>query len=89
MVPLALQRLVDAAIADGSIRADVESPDILHALFGIYSAPAAPDWQARSRRLVALLMDGLRWGAPKASRRKSARASERHSRTREARALPR
>jgi AcrR family transcriptional regulator len=73
MVPLALQRLVDAAIADGSIRADVESSDILHALFGIYSAPAAPDWQDRSRRLIALLMDGLRWGAPKAnSRRKSA-----------------
>ena len=73
MVPLALQRLVDAAIADGSIRADVESSDILHALFGIYSAPAAPDWQDRSRRLVALLMDGLRWGASKpASRRKGA-----------------
>ena len=77
MVPLALQRLVDAAIADGSIRADVESPDILHALFGIYSAPAAPDWQDRSRRLVALLMDGLRWGAPKSGTRKKSAAPQR------------
>ena len=33
---------------------------------------ATPDWRDRSRRLVTLLMDGLRWGAPKASRGKSA-----------------
>jgi hypothetical protein len=43
----------------------VDSTDILQALSGIYSAPATPDWQERSRRLVSLLMDGLRWGAPK------------------------
>ena len=66
MIPLALQRLVDAAVADGGIRGDVESSDVLHALSGIYSAPASPEWQQRSRRLVGLLMDGLRWGAPKA-----------------------
>jgi len=60
-------RLVEAAIADGSIRGDVDSADILQALSGIYSAPATPDWQERSRRLVSLLVDGLRWGAPKTS----------------------
>lgn len=62
-IPAALQRLVDAAIAQGSIRADIESSDLLQALSGIYGAPQTPDWRERSRRLVALLMDGLRWGA--------------------------
>lgn len=64
-IPAALQRLVDAAIAQGSIRADIESSDLLQALSGIYGAPQTPDWRERSRRLVALLMDGLRWGAAK------------------------
>jgi len=69
LITQSLKRLVEAAIADGSIRGDVDSTDILQALSGIYSAPATPDWQERSRRLVTLLMDGLRWGAPKAKRR--------------------
>jgi AcrR family transcriptional regulator len=64
-IPAALQRLVDAAITQGSIRADIESSDLLQALSGIYGAPQTPDWRERSRRLVTLLMDGLRWGAKK------------------------
>jgi len=71
-VSLALKQLVDAAVASGSIRSDVDSSDVIHALSGIYSAPEGADWRDRSRRLVSLLMDGLRWGAeelaePKAS----------------------
>jgi AcrR family transcriptional regulator len=65
-VMLALRSLIEAAIEDGSIRKDIESSDVLHALSGIYSAPDTPDWRDRSRRLVALLMDGLRWNSPKA-----------------------
>ncbi|PSH54448.1 TetR family transcriptional regulator [Phyllobacterium brassicacearum] len=65
MVASALRGLVEAAIADGSIRSDIDSADVLHALSGIYSSPDTPDWRDRSRRLVALLMDGLRWGAAK------------------------
>lgn len=64
-IPAALQRLVDAAIAQGTIRSDIESSDVLHALSGVYSLPQTPDWRERSRRLVTLLMDGLRWGAKK------------------------
>lgn len=60
----ALRGLVEAAAASGTIRGDVDSADILQALSGIYGAPATPDWQARASRLVGLLMDGLRWGAP-------------------------
>jgi AcrR family transcriptional regulator len=67
MIPQALHRLVEAAAAGGYIRKDIESSDVLHALSGIYSAPDSPDWRDRSRRLVRLLMDGLRWGVPKKS----------------------
>ncbi|MBB5573835.1 AcrR family transcriptional regulator [Rhizobium paranaense] len=66
MVPIALRGLIERAVADGSIRADVDSTDVLHALSGTYSMPNSPEWHDRSRRLVRLLMDGLRWGAPKA-----------------------
>ncbi|HTN97865.1 MAG TPA: TetR/AcrR family transcriptional regulator [Nordella sp.] len=64
-IPAAVQRLVDAAIAQGSIRSDIDSSDVLHALSGVYNLPQTPDWRERSRRLVTLLMDGLRWGAKK------------------------
>ncbi|RUZ99013.1 TetR family transcriptional regulator, partial [Mesorhizobium sp. M7A.F.Ca.US.001.02.1.1] len=65
-VSQALRRLVEAAVADGTIRGDVDASDVLHALGGIYSAPDTPEWRDRSRRLVKLLMDGLRFGAAKA-----------------------
>ncbi|MET3523036.1 TetR/AcrR family transcriptional regulator [Mesorhizobium abyssinicae] len=67
-VSQALKRLVEAAAAAGTIRADVDASDVLHALGGIYSAPNTPDWRDRSGRLVKLLMDGLRFGATKASK---------------------
>ena len=63
-IPAAFRRLVEAAVSEGSIRADIEPADILQALSGIYGAPDTPDWQDRSRRLMRLLMDGLRAGAP-------------------------
>ena len=60
-----LAGLIDRAVAAGTIRADVDSTDVLQALSGTYSMPNSPEWYDRSRRLVRLLMDGLRWGAPK------------------------
>ncbi len=65
LVPPTLQRLLDAAVAAGTIRADVDAVDILHGLSGLYSAPAGPEWEPRARRLTAVVIDGLRWGAPK------------------------
>jgi AcrR family transcriptional regulator len=63
MISQALRRLLDAARAEGLIREDIDVSDVFHALSGIYAAPASPDWRDRSRRLVSLLMDGLRAGA--------------------------
>ncbi|AGB72894.1 TetR/AcrR family transcriptional regulator [Rhizobium tropici] len=64
-VPVVLSGLIDRAVAAGTIRTDVDSTDVLQALSGTYSMPNSPEWYDRSRRLVRLLMDGLRWGAPK------------------------
>ena len=64
LIPLALKGLVDRAVAAGAIRADADSGDVLHALSSVYAAASGPDWRERSRRLVRLLMDGLRYGAP-------------------------
>lgn len=63
LLPLALKRLVDRAVADGSIRRDADAVDVYHALSTIYSAADTADWRNRSHRLVSLLMDGLRYGA--------------------------
>ena len=64
-VPLALKGLTERAVAGGAIRQDPDSADVLHALSSIYSASDGPEWRQRSQRLVNLLMDGLRYGAPK------------------------
>ncbi len=60
----ALGVLIDAAVADGSIRPDADAEDVLRAMGGIWQMTDGPQWRDQARRLVALLMDGLRYGAP-------------------------
>jgi AcrR family transcriptional regulator len=67
-VPLAFKLLMERAAQAGTIRPDANSADVLHALSSIYSASDGPDWQDRSRRLVRLIMDGLRYGASQTSK---------------------
>jgi AcrR family transcriptional regulator len=61
----AIHRLVAAGVDAGAIRDDVEPFDLLRAVSGICLAPqsAVPDWQQHAKRLVALLMDGMRYRA--------------------------
>ena len=59
----AIAALLDAAAAAGSIRNDVDPDDVLRAMGSIWLVPIEPGWQERARRLLALLMDGLRYGA--------------------------
>jgi AcrR family transcriptional regulator len=59
-----LASLLDAAAAEGTIRNDVDGPDLMRALGGICMANSdSPQAGDQSRRLVALLMDGMRYGA--------------------------
>jgi AcrR family transcriptional regulator len=59
----AITMLLDAAERAGSIRADVEPEDILRVMSGIWLVADGEDWDERARRLLSLLMDGLRYGA--------------------------
>jgi AcrR family transcriptional regulator len=56
----AISTLVKTAIAKGEIRADVDPADLLRAMVGVsYQNPDA-GWEASARRVIDLLMDGLK-----------------------------
>jgi AcrR family transcriptional regulator len=59
----ALATLLNAAVAAGTVRADMAPEDIWQAMSGVWLLPAGEDWAARAQRLLQLLMDGLRYGA--------------------------
>jgi AcrR family transcriptional regulator len=56
----AMALLVERARASGDIRPNTDSADLLRALIGFAYVNAAPDWEASARRLIDLLIDGLR-----------------------------
>jgi len=58
----ALASLLEAAIASGEIRAAISARDLLHAVASL-CMPVADEGPAYSQRMVALLIDGLRYGA--------------------------
>jgi hypothetical protein len=52
--------LVKRAIANGDVRKDADPSDLLRAMIGVsYQNPDA-GWEASARRVIDLLMDGLR-----------------------------
>jgi AcrR family transcriptional regulator len=61
----ALASLLGAAAAAGQVRADVEASDLLQAVASL-CLPAA-DEADHTQRMVALLIDGLRYGATSSS----------------------
>jgi AcrR family transcriptional regulator len=58
----ALRALLEAAAAAGEVRAGVDADDLLRAVASL-CAPAYGADPAHTRRMVALLADGLRYGA--------------------------
>jgi AcrR family transcriptional regulator len=56
----AMALLVDRARASGDIRPNADPADLLRALVGFAYVNSAPDWEASARRLIDLLIDGLR-----------------------------
>jgi AcrR family transcriptional regulator len=60
----AVSRLVNAGVSAGTIRADVEPMDLLRGVSGICLAHTSlDDWRDHAKRVVALLMDGMRYRA--------------------------
>ena len=60
-ITAAVASLVGAAIAAGTIRSDVDTEDVLRAMGAVWSVPAGSE--DRARRVLMLVMDGLRHGA--------------------------
>jgi AcrR family transcriptional regulator len=59
----ALRTLLDNAVASGEVRADVAAADLLGAVSSLCMSAQESEGLARARRMVALLIDGLRYGA--------------------------
>jgi AcrR family transcriptional regulator len=64
MFHASMAKLVTAAVEAGTIRADADPEDLLRGVGGICGLDEADGWQDRARRLLGILMDGLRAGAP-------------------------
>src|SRR5580692_4698516 len=58
----ALAVLLDAAVADGAVRDDISAEDLLHAITQLCQ-PVPGREPGHSQRVVAVLLDGLRYGA--------------------------
>ncbi len=59
----AMSLLVDRAVAGGAIR-PVDPLDLLRAVVGFTTIETGQDWVASARRLIDILMDGLRLPPP-------------------------
>jgi AcrR family transcriptional regulator len=60
----AIGELLDAGIVAGRVRPDVDAEDVLIAVNGVWTiAGEGEQWAAQARRVVRLLMDGVRFGA--------------------------
>jgi len=60
LITRAISTLVKRAVASGDVRKDIDPSDLLRALVGVsYGNPDA-GWEASARRLIDILMDGLR-----------------------------
>ncbi len=72
----ALDALLAAAAAAGEVRRDVDPNDLLRAV-GNLSVAGDPDGAGHTQRMVALLIDGLRYGARPAEAAPAAKEKKR------------
>lgn len=56
----ALSLLVDRAVASGDIRPDIDRMDLLYALVGVVNVNNGPDWESIARRVIDILIAGVR-----------------------------
>jgi AcrR family transcriptional regulator len=59
-VKAAIASLVDRAVASGEIRLDIDPLDLLRALAGVAGISSAPGWEESAKRLVDILIAGVR-----------------------------
>ncbi len=64
----ALRLLLEAGARAGTLRADVDPKDVLRVINGIWYLPSGPEWRDDVGRMLRLVVDGLRYGAPAGAR---------------------
>jgi AcrR family transcriptional regulator len=67
----ALRLLLEAGAADGTLRADTNPEDVMRVFNGIWFLPAGPQWREDVGRMLDLVIDGLRYGAPNRTQRRT------------------
>ena len=60
LITRAITTLVKRAVAGGEVRKDIDPSDLLRAMVGVSYGNPDVGWQASARRLIDILMDGLR-----------------------------
>ncbi|MDB5470300.1 MAG: TetR family transcriptional regulator [Caulobacter sp.] len=60
LITTSLDALVEAARAAGDIRPDVDAADLKRLMSGFFAGAGEPGWADSARRLVDILMDGLK-----------------------------
>lgn len=63
----AVTALLRAGAATGTLRRDVSPADVLTSLCGVCLAAGEPEQREQARRMLGLLMDGLRHGAARSA----------------------
>ena len=58
-----ISTLLAAGAEAGTIRRDVEAEDVLRATGVVWQFDDQPGWEEHARRVLRLVMDGLRYGA--------------------------
>lgn len=64
MMRRTMASLVDRAVASNEIRLDFEPLDLLRAVGGVATSSPGPNWEANARRMVDVLIAGLRVQKP-------------------------
>jgi AcrR family transcriptional regulator len=56
----ALDVLLAAGAADGSLRSDLDAEDLLSVLAGVWAIAPGPEWRTRAERLAAFVVQAMR-----------------------------
>jgi AcrR family transcriptional regulator len=59
----ALRLLLEAGATAGVLRADAQPEDVMRVVSAIWDLPEGPTWREDVRRMLDLVLDGLRYGA--------------------------
>lgn len=60
----AVMSMLSAGVSDGTLRDDVRADDVVASMVGVFLACGRPDQREQARRMLDLLMDGLRRCSP-------------------------